>query len=214
MKSGRIKSFYLIMLAVVGTVSGCVTVELNKQQTKLSYPPEEIAFQWGKQSAAARLLPPSSQPLKPISLIKFEDTRAEKKVLGTARRGIELQILVVKEQEVSKWVTNAIKLHLEEAGYQVTELTEKSGRETGWILSGAIEKLSCSGLLSYEAEIVFRAQLEKEGKEIFNKQYLARGKTGSNLEEAGLGHSGALSWALYKAIDQLMADLDKASATL
>ncbi|GEM_PF-3965934 len=217
----RLPAFFLLFIFLLSGATGCA---IDSQRVILSYPPEELAIKWSRKYAAPRIFPPV---IKPISLVKFEDRRPEKRTLGMIRNGIKLELVVADEKEAVNWVNKAVKIHLEESGYKVTVLEKRpgqarpnpkvesgqrrevGGQAPGLVLSGAILNIQASAFVAYGGDVALEVKLEKDGKEILKKEYTGTGGTGANLVARESSSGRSLSLALASALDKLINDLEK-----
>jgi hypothetical protein len=201
------RGLLLAMLGLLPLMTGCV---LGTRQVTLAYPPERSAEDLGSGAVARSIASPETR--QPIVLVPFADRRYEKMVIGEVRgTGRLLGVRtadVVTTNNVAEWVNQAIRVELEEAGYEVT-MGEGSGRPGGTpVLSGEIMSVYCTALMLYEARVSFSAQITKDGREILKKLYRGDGSAGTNLAATASSYSRSLSLALAEAAGRLVSDLN------
>ena len=64
--------------------------------------------------------------------------------------------------------------------------------------------------MTYEGEVSFFAQLQKDGKEILRKRYTGKGSAGMNWGAASESYGSSLAEALSLGIRELVADVNSA----
>jgi len=76
----------------------------------------------------------------PISVVKFQDDRPDKRVIGEVRNlNMEHTAdIIIENQDVSKWVTDALVSELSRTGYTVDETMNATSRSTEPQVSGVL----------------------------------------------------------------------------
>lgn len=196
--------FPLLMIALVPLMTSCA---FGARQVTLTYPPAPPP-DLGPSAAAGSIA--SRKARQPIALVPFADRRSDKRVIGEVRGtawGVRTAD-VVADNDVATWVSQALRLELERAGYLVTVVDRDTPTGETPVLSGEIRSVYCTALLSYEAKVSFSASVTTDGKEIFRKRYRGEGSAGSNFAAAGSSYGHSLSLALAEAAGRLVSDLN------
>ena len=115
---------------------------------------------------------------------------------------------VIVENNLSDWLTQAIKMEMEKSGYKVTIANNNSASTSDLVLGGEILNVYCTALMTYEGEVSFFAQLKREGKEIMRKRYTGKGSAGLNWAASSSGYGSSLAEALSVAIRDLVEDVN------
>ncbi len=200
MKTHARLTHLLVMIGFFCVATGCA---FGTRHVTLVYPPEEVTKDVGPGVAEA-----SSPPAvtgEPIILLQFVDERSDRRVIGEAQnlRGRNTHD-VVTEDNVAEWVTRALKMDLEKAGYQVMKTDSPA---TGRVISGKIMTVYCTARWTYQGKVLFVASVKEDGKEILKKPYRGEGSTGINWTMAARSYAKSLSLALADAIGRFVADL-------
>lgn len=197
--------FFLAMVWIYAMASGCA---FGDRRVTLSYPPEKGAEKSG--SGVAEAAPLSTATGKTIYLRKFDDQRTKQEI-GEVRNGWGAKTAdVIAENDVRKWISEALKTELEEAGYNVITNAGGDVPSAEPELGGEILTVYCTALMSYEGEVSFFAYVTKEDKELLRKRYTGKGSAGTNWGASAKSYGQSLSMALSEAIKSLLNDLDDA----
>jgi Uncharacterized lipoprotein len=198
----RSRSLKVFILGVL--ISSLCSCAFGNRHVALNYPPEQPTA--GAGVAEAATLPVNG---KSIVLIPFIDERSNKSVIGEVRNGWGMHTAdVVVENNVSTWLTNAIRMELEKAGYKVILDTNNDASSKNVVLSGEIIRVYCTAMMTYEGEVSFFATLKKDGKEQFRKRYTEKGSAGLNWSAASTSYGNSLSEALSTDIRDLVGDIN------
>jgi hypothetical protein len=196
----------LVLLAGFSVMTGCA---FGTRQVPLVYPPERASEDPGPKIAkAAGTVPVAGQP---IILLPFTDQRADKRLIGEVRNGWGMRTAdVVTDRDIVDWVTRAVAMELENAGYQVVPVDRMSPFDNTPTLTGDLVTVYCTALFSYEGEVSFFAKVERDGQELLKKRYTGKGSAGLNWAATESSYGQSLSLALSEGIRSLIADLKAA----
>lgn len=191
------------LLALVSApllVGGCA---FGNRRVNLTYPPANA----GPQVASAAAL---GQGQRNVVLLAFIDQRQQKDRVGEVRNGFGMHTAdVVAANSVAEWVTNAMKLELERAGFTVTVLSARSNESEDAVLSGEVIKVHCGAYFKYGGEVELAVRLERRGRTLIQKNYLGKGSAGTNWSATSKSYGVALSEALQNATQNLIAELQR-----
>jgi hypothetical protein len=187
-------------------ISSLCSCAFGNRHVTLIYPPEKQPDTTGTKVAEAAPIPVNG---KSIRLTQFVDQRSNKSAVGEVRNGWGMHTAdVVVENDVSDWLTNAVKMELEKAGYKVTGGSNYNQPPTDIELGGEILNVYCTALMTYEGEVSFFAQIQKDGKQLLRKRYTGKGSAGLNWAAASSSYGSSLAEALSVAIKELIADVN------
>ena len=204
MKTKGLRVVHVVLLGVlVLSMDGCA---FGNRHVTLNYPPEKQSESEGLKVAEAAPVPVNG---KPIILMQFVDQRSNKSVIGEVRNGWGMRTAdVVAENDVSNWLTNAVRFELEKLGYKITLGTNNSESLSVIVLGGEVLHVYCTAMMTYEGEVSFFATLQKDGKELLRKRYTGKGSAGMNWAAASSSSGGSLSEALSIALKDLVIDVN------
>ena len=195
----------LVMLGFFSVATGCA---FGTRHVTLVYPPEQKEVTKALGPKAAEASPAPAVTSESIILLQFADERSEKRLIGEVRNAYGMRTAdVVTEGNVAEWVTEAMKMELEKAGYNVTKVESLSSPTTGPVVAGEILTVHCTALWSYEGEVSFYARVHENGKEIFKRRYTGKGSVGLNMAATARSYGSSLSLALASAVRSFLADL-------
>ncbi len=178
-------SIYLLAGAIMILTSGCCT------QTHLGYCP---AY-------------PVQEPKNvSVAVAPFEDLRGEDQAIGVIRNLFYMPMFVVKTVDnVPKWMVNAFREELENAGYDIVRGLEGSD----YVIEGKILDLESSSYANYYSHINVELALKEGEAIVFQRQYA------TDLTEPGEGillstgqHAITLGHNLQKICMQFINDLN------
>jgi hypothetical protein len=171
----------------------------------LAYPPNNYSPGYVSPAMAAKLQPTK----KRMILITFIDRRSDQSVIGEVRNGYGMHTAdVVATNDVTMWISNAVKSELEAVGYTILVPDSVPVKSSCPALTGEILTVYCRAFESYEGEVSFIARVQKDGKVVLDKRYTGQGSAGLNWAMTSKGYGQSLSLALSKAVNQLRYDLD------
>jgi hypothetical protein len=145
-----------------------------------------------------------------VVLVQFTDLRANKELIGEVLNAYGMRTAdVYAENDARDWITDAIRLELENAGYTVVDRESAGASPEIPVLSGEVLTVFCTAYFSYDAEISFLTRVEKGGEEILTKRYSGTGTAGVNWAATERSYGESLSLALSNAIGNMIADLEQ-----
>lgn len=195
----------LVMCSTFFLISACA---FGTRNVTLVYPPEKASQESGPKSAEASTSSPSIG--KSIILLQFTDQRVDKRVIGEVRNGWGMRTAdVVAENDVSEWITQALRMEMEKAGHKVTISKNNIISSIEPNVGGEIITVYCIALFSYEGEVSFFANIQKDGKELLKKRYSGKGSAGLNWAATASGYGESLSMALSVAAKSLVDDINE-----
>jgi hypothetical protein len=185
-------------------LAGCA---FGTRNATLNYPPKAESGVISAAQAATKPAPKNVQ----IVLGAFSDQRTDKKVVGTMRNGFGMRTAdVVAMNSVPDWVSQAMKVELENSGYSVvTAAGDDSAAGASAVVSGEILNVFCDMYLSYTGQVSLVARVSKDGKEVLNKHYSGEGSAGLAVAGTAESFAQSLSLALAVAVKQFVAELDR-----
>jgi hypothetical protein len=197
-----------VALTLAASSSGCA---FGARHVLLTYPPRSSVSESGVAHAEST----KASVHLPIILVRFNDLRQDRAAIGTVRNALGMRTAaVLADNDVADWVTDAVKLELEGAGYQVTQ-TEATGALVGArVLSGDVLTVFGDAYFTYRGNVSFMARVTSGGNEIFAKHYSVQRGSGLSFSASGGGYANALSAALAEAIGELLADIGRLPDTL
>lgn len=114
-----------------------------------------------------------------LAVDSFEDGRKNPSLVGVKRNGLGMPIIKIKtDDDVSKWVTDALQLELARAGYT---LSTDEHRFSDYQIQGRVLQAFTSTYLLYHGNLQIKVSVYKEGKEVFAKTYHTRKSGGLNF---------------------------------
>ncbi len=200
MASPRRREFYVFK------VESCTSRAFGNRHVTLNYPPEKQSESSGPKVAEAASATVNG---KSIVLMQFVDQRSNKSVIGEVRNGWGMHTAdVVVENDVSGWLTNAVRMELEKLGYKVSLGKDNGASAANIVLGGEVLQVYCTAMMTYEGEVSFFAQLQKDGKELLRKRYTGKGSAGLNWGAASSSYGSSLAEALSIAIKDMVVDVN------
>ncbi len=191
-----------IIFVLLSSLCSCA---FGNRHVTLNYPPEKQSEDAGPTIAEAVPVPSNG---KSIVLMQFVDQRSNKSVIGEVRNGWGMRTAdVVVENDVSSWLTNAVRMELEKSGYKVTLSSNKNDSSSNIALGGEVLHVYCTAMMTYEGEVSFFAQLQKDGKEVLRKRYTGKGSAGLNWSAASSSYGSSLEEALSVAILRILLSM-------
>ena len=190
-------------LVAIVLLAGCA---FGTRNATLIYPPAAASRAVPVAQAAPNPTPKNVQ----IVLDPFSDQRSDKKVVGTMRNGFGMRTAdVIAKNSVPDWVTQAMKMELENSGYTVMTGSSDSAAGANAVVSGEILNLFCDMYMSYTGQVSLLAKVTKAGKDVLNKHYSGEGSAGLAIAGTSESFAQSLALALAVAVKQFVADLDK-----
>ena len=178
----KMKIKYLLLLSMLFGLTGCST------KTSLGYTPV-IEAQAKNQIC--------------VTLEKFDDVRPKSQQIGALRNGLGMPIIrIVTEDNIPKWVENALEVELTNAGYSMVQ-----GRGS-YIIEGKIIKVFASSYFIYHGCLIAEITLKKGDEVLFKKTYKNNEHAGINWIAQASSCAEALKLNLQKMCTQFIADIN------
>lgn len=193
-----------VLIVTTCLLAGCV---LGDRQPTLHYPPKAETGAVPVAQAAVKPAPKSVQ----IVVMPFVDQRSDKKVVGTTRNAFGMRMAdVIPTNSVPDWVTQAIKMELQNSGYLLLSAgaADEAAAGTAVVLSGEVLNVFCDMYLSYTGQVSLLTRLSRGGKEVLNRHYAGEGSAGLAWAATEESYAQSLALALASAIRQFLADLE------
>jgi Short C-terminal domain len=134
-------------------------------------------------------------------------------MIGEVRNGYGMHTAdVIADNSVAEWLTNAVTMELEKAGYKVI-ISDKNNSSSNFEMGGSIVEVHCTAMLTYEGRVTFFVQLQRNGKILLQKSYTGNGNTGVNWVAASASYDSSIEAALSDAIKNLIPDVNTAINT-
>jgi hypothetical protein len=191
------KLLLLGMLVSYGPL-GCA---FGNRHVTLAYPPQQ-AKAGGQPTALAAPRPPAG---KKVVLVVLLDQRSTKQAVGSVHNGFGMRTAdVIAVNNVADWVTSAIKLELEKAGFEVVSGFARNGEP---VVTGEVIKVYCEAWTKYEAEVVFDVRVLRGDKEFLKKSYTGKNDSTMNWGASSKSYGQALAVALANAAGNFAAEM-------
>jgi hypothetical protein len=141
-----------------------------------------------------------------VVLVPLGDHRTQKQAIGTVHNGYGMHTAdAIPVNSVSDWVTAALRIELQMAGFDVTTATTP-GETT---IYGDVLKVYCEGWTHYEAAVEFNVRVVRDGKEILSRNYAGQDESKMNWTAESTGYAVALTAALATAAGNFAEDLQR-----
>jgi len=193
----------LIVILILCFVSGCA----SDKYITLSYPPESKMDEPRIADANAYPLEPDSK--KTIALFKFNYLSPDKSRVGYNKcLAGNVCAYIYSENDVTQWLTNAITMELEHAGYIVLKGEDLENTNNIPVLNGKF-KLHVETEIGLYAIVVIGVELKLDTKNIIKEEYSSTITKGGGL----FGHSDdtlaeSLSVALADVLSQIIEEVN------
>ena len=192
-----ITSRALFVLAAL-SVSACA---FDNRQAVLTYPPAS-----GGATADAA---PARADAPLVTLVSFDDQRAEKEVVGTYTHAMGIKDAdVISASNVSAWVTNGLKWELEKAGYRVNVANAPSAAAGSLLVTGTVVQLHSSAYVKTKGMVLLQARI---GAEKTARTYEGHSVGGADFYATDDVFSRALGLALQDGLRKIVADIATAA---
>lgn len=140
-----------------------------------------------------------------VVINSFEDNRKSAR-LGSIRNFYGMPIIkLVTDDNITQWVTNALKLEMENAGYMITDHCHGNAYEIG----GKLIKAYTTSYLLYHGRMMIEVIVKKGEEEIFRKTYMTKENNGINWLSSGYSCSKTLTINLQKIFKQFIFDFNQ-----
>jgi len=190
---------WLVGWFALALLAGCA---FGVRNATLLYPPKGDAAVLPAAQAAA----PATARKGSVTLVAFVDQRTDKGAIGTMRNGFGMRTAdVLATNKVTDWVTQAVRLELEKAGYAVTVGAPAAA---GTVVQGEVLKVFCDMYMSYTGQVSLRTRVVRDGQELGTRNYDGEGSAGLAFAGTAESFAESLSRALAAALKPFIADLD------
>ena len=141
-----------------------------------------------------------------VTVADFVDARANKATIGKVLNGYGTHTAdVVTTDSVPLWMTDALRVELERAGYAVVPATEAG--PDALAVTGEVIRVSSDAYVHFKAQIIFRAVVMRGAELLIDRTYTERTTGDLNFINSGQGYNEALQQTLAIAITKFIADL-------
>jgi hypothetical protein len=197
----------LARLACLGALLMLGACAFGDRKVTLAYQPQAEA-----PAVSATLAGTGAPANVTLVLLPFKDERPSEKIVGEVRNGWGMHTAdVVAENDVAAWLTDGLRLELQEAGYRIVDETEAGPDAVRF--EGTVVRVFCTALFSYEAEVSFSAVVRKNGEAVIDRHYHGTGTAGVNMAATSGSYKESLNEALRSALRSLLADLRVATGS-
>lgn len=146
-----------------------------------------------------------------VTVSDFTDTRTNTAFVGKVLNGYGMHTAdVLATNSVALWVTDAIRVQLERAGFTVVPLADAS--PDAFNITGEIAQVSGDAYVRYKANVAFNATVVRAGETVLDGRYSNRSSGDLNMFASGEGYKEALQQSLALAITQFIGELAPAAA--
>ena len=140
-----------------------------------------------------------------ISVKPFEDARTKKDVVGLSYGPIgNVASKAVANNSVVEWIGDALKVELQNAGYNINLDGNASN-----IIEGDVFDVISETTSVYYGYIKLRIILKQDNKEIFRETYFLSRKGKFNWGTTTKGHNDTLNATLQEIIQLIIRDINK-----
>lgn len=194
---------YFVCIVTVVFLAGCA---FGTREATLNYPP---ASDDDAKVALAKVVKPEPREPK-IQLLQFRDERTEKGLVGTVRNGYGMRTAdVIAKNSVTEWVTQALKLELQNRGFTVLNGEAREIVEPGSVvISGEILNVFCDMYFSYTGQVSLVVKVSNSAGEMYSRHYAGEGSAGLAFAATSESFAQSLSLALSQALNKLVGDLE------
>lgn len=196
-------SVAILALSLVLFLTGCA---FGNRHVKLTYPPQRVGD--GNLTAVAEAAPAPQPAREKVLLVRFLDQRANKSAVGAVHNGFGMHTAdVIAQNSVPDWVSAAVRVELEKAGFEVSQVADPPSASSLPIVTGEVLKVYCSAYTKYETEVSFSARVERDGAEILRKTYQGEMDSMMNWGGSAKSYGQVLAVALQSAAKSFAAEL-------
>ncbi len=194
----RFAAGLIVYLLLAGCAFGDRTVFLD-------YPPKPSS---GSAQAATPAAAPPAKSESRVVVGTFRDDRPNKKNIGFVQNTYGMETAdVLAANDVSEWIRNALILELKNVGFAASRGDAADASGQALLVTGNIEKILTKAYFSYDAEVIFSADILRSGKKVGGSRYIGEGSAGVNIAATAVRFGQSLALALRVAIFQLVADI-------
>ena len=139
-----------------------------------------------------------------LFLGSFEDGR-QKLDVGSKRNVYGIPIVtLVTEDDVALWVTNALKLEMENAGYTITDQIQNEAYQ----FEGKVIRVYTTTYFIYHGRMTVEISVKREGSEVFRKIYTTKVSNGISFIASSASCSKTLALNLQQVCKQFISDFN------
>jgi len=140
-----------------------------------------------------------------VSVNAFEDVRENVHFVGVNRNVYYMPIVkIITEDNVSEWVTNALKLEMSNAGYSIVNDPFIPAYE----VKGVLLEAFTSTYFIYHGKMQITISVQKDSKEVFAKTYLTKESGGINWFARNKSCAKTLELNLQEICKQFINDFN------
>ena len=140
-----------------------------------------------------------------LAVNTFNDNR-QKSYIGAKKNLYGISVVkLITDDDVGQWVTDALKLEMENAGYTITDQSNNSGYE----IEGKVLEAYATSHFTYKGKMVVKVIVKQDGKEIFRKNYRTKETNGFNWFARKASCSKALTLNLQKICKRFISDFEQ-----
>lgn len=177
-------SFCIFIFSILFVISGCA---FGTRRPTLTYTPA---------------LSVASTKNISIKVMPFEDRRHNKEEIGYVRNTYGMRCAkVISTNDVSEWITAALKAELRNAGYALSDDAQN-------VVSGDIIEVFCDIFLAYEGKVMVRIILKNGEEVILDKNYSAKEEE-MNWAARATTITKVLEKTLQNIMRQVVFDINK-----
>ncbi len=191
----------VMLIVVASTLGACV---LGDRKIMLDYPPKSDS---GAVSAAQAATTPVKTGAA-VALAQFVDERAKKNMIGDTRNAYGMHMAdVIAVNDVPTWITNAVRSEMEQAGFTIIDEPSADVAAHTLMVSGEVITVYTTAYWTYEADVSFRARVQKGPNILLDKVYSGDGSAGTNWAATEKGYGYSLALVLQDAARRFVGDL-------
>lgn len=178
----------LLLFALVLCLSGCA---FGTRKPMLTY---------------TTTLPAVSKNNIAVKVLPFKDERTwSKDKIGDVKNAYGMRCAdIIPQNNVSEWITDALKKELSNAGYSVSDDSTVSNT-----IEGAVLEVYTDAYWNYGGRVRLSIALKRGGKMLFHKQYSAEKNCGMQWAATAASFAKTLELTLQDAMQQIIPDINK-----
>lgn len=144
-----------------------------------------------------------------VAVNAFEDVRKNVHIVGSKRNIYGMPIVkILTDDNVSEWVTNALKLEMSNAGYSIVEDFSIPAYE----VKGTLLKAFTSTYFIYHGRMAIKISVKKDSNAVFEKNYIVKESGGVNWLARNKSCAKTLELNLQEICKQFINDFDVVTA--
>ena len=146
-----------------------------------------------------------------VTVTDFIDSRTNPAYVGKVMNGYGMHTAdVLATNSVALWMTDAIRVELERAGFTVVPVGEAS--PDAFNISGEVAQVSGDAYFHYKANVAFNATVMRADEIVIDGRYSDRSTGDMNMFASGEGYKEVLQQSLARAITEFIGELALAAA--